>query len=113
MPISIQDGWLGRHNEAIETTVHFCCLEGVQNAAKHAGPAASATIRLSEADGHIGFSVEDDGVGFDPAEIVPGAGFTNLTDRMAAVGGTLHIDARPGHGARISGEIPVQRQSRE
>ena len=108
MPVGIRNGWLGRHPEAIETTVYFCCLEGLQNAAKHAGPGASATIRLSEADGWVSFSIEDDGAGFDPDDVERGAGLTNLTDRVAAVGGTLQIDAGPGRGTRITGEIPVQ-----
>jgi signal transduction histidine kinase len=109
MPVDIRDGWLGRHSEAVETTVYFCCLEGVQNAAKHAGPGAFATLRLSEADGRVGFSVEDDGAGFDPGDVEPGAGLTNLTDRVAAVGGTLQIDAGPGRGTRITGDMPIQR----
>lgn len=107
MPVGIRDGWLGRHSEAVETTVYFCCLEGLQNAAKHAGHGASATIRLSEADGWVSFSVEDDGAGFDPDDVERGAGLTNLTDRVAAVGGTLRIDAGPGRGTHIRGEIPI------
>jgi signal transduction histidine kinase len=107
MPVEIRDGWLGRHSEAVETTVYFCCLEGLQNAAKHAGPGASATIHLSEAGGCVSFSVEDDGAGFDPDDVDRGAVLTNLTDRVAAVGGTLQIDAGPGRGTRITGEIPV------
>ena len=109
MPVGIRGGWLGRHSEAVETTVYFCCLEGLQNAAKHAGPGASATIRLSEADGRVSFSVEDDGAGFDPGDVERGAGLTNLTDRVAAIGGILQIDAAPGRGTRISGEIPIHR----
>lgn len=109
IPVGIRDGWRGRHSEAVETTVYYCCLEGVQNAAKHAGPGAVATIRLSEAEGRVSFSVEDDGAGFDPGDVEPGAGLTNLTDRVAAVGGILHIDGEPGRGARITGEIPIQR----
>ena len=106
MPVGIRDGWLGRHSEAVETTVYFCCLEGLQNAAKHAGHGASATIRLSEADGWVSFSVEDDGAGFDPDDVERGAGLTNLTDRVTAVGGTLQIDGGPGRGTHIRGEIP-------
>jgi hypothetical protein len=64
---------------------------------------------VSEADGRVSFSVEDDGAGFDPGDVEPGAGLTNLTDRVAAVGGTLQIDGGPGRGARITGEIPIQR----
>ena len=59
--------------------------------------------------GSVSFSVEDDGAGFDPATVARGAGLTNLADRVAAVGGTLAIDARPGRGTRIRGEIPAPR----
>ena len=52
------------------------------------------------------FSVEDDGIGFDPATARSGAGLTNLGDRVAAVGGGLHIDSRPGEGTRITAELP-------
>ena len=68
-------------------------------------PGASATIRLAETDDHVSFDVEDDGAGFDPDAIERGAGLTNRVDRMAAVGGTLQIDARPGRGTRLTGEI--------
>ena len=67
-------------------------------------PGASATIRLAETDDHVSFDVEADGAGFDPDAIERGAGLTNRVDRMAAVGGTLQIDARPGRGTRITGE---------
>jgi signal transduction histidine kinase len=108
MPVHIRGAWRSRHSQAVETAVYFCCLECLQNAAKHAGPGASATIRLDESDGHVGFSVEDDGVGFDPRAVARGAGLTNLANRVAAVGGTLEIDAGSGHGTRITGEIPAR-----
>ena len=34
-------------------------------------------------------------------------GLTNLADRLADVGGTLNIDANPGHGTHVRGRIPV------
>ncbi len=107
IPVDIRDDGLGRHSEALETTLYFCCLECLQNAAKHAGPGASVTIRLSEDSGRIRFCVEDDGAGFDSAAVERGAGLSNLADRLAAVGGTLRIDARPGHGTRITGDLPT------
>jgi signal transduction histidine kinase len=36
-----------------------------------------------------------------------GDGLTNLADRVAALGGTLEIDAGPGRGTRITGTSPV------
>jgi signal transduction histidine kinase len=102
----IHDGWSRRHAEDLEATVYFCCLECLQNAAKHGGPSVSATVRLSERPGRVGFLVEDDGPGFDPSAVPEGSGLTNLRDRVSAVGGTLEIDSAPGRGTRVSGELP-------
>jgi signal transduction histidine kinase len=107
MPIRIRDEWRGRGTEAIETTVCFCCLECLQNAAKHAGRQASATVRLFEDDRHVSFSVEDDGTGFDLGTVERGNGLTNLADRVAAVGGTLTIDSANGQGTRVTANIPI------
>ncbi len=80
MTVSVQDAGIGRHPEAVEMTIYFCCLECLQNAAKHAGAGAAVTIRLSEADGHVRFCVDDDGAGFDPGAVERGAGLTNLAE---------------------------------
>jgi signal transduction histidine kinase len=34
-------------------------------------------------------------------------GLVNLADRLAGVGGTLHIDANSGVGTRVHGHIPI------
>jgi signal transduction histidine kinase len=106
-PVRIRDAGVARHSEAIEMTVYFCCLEGLQNAAKHAGPGATVTIALSEAEGRVCFCVDDDGAGFDPGTVERGAGLTNLGDRVAAVGGTLRIETAPGCGTHVTGRIPI------
>ena len=107
IPVTVLDAGIGRHAEATEMTVYFCCLECLQNAAKHAGPGAAVTIRLSETDSRVCFSVDDDGAGFDPGAVERGAGLTNLADRVAAVGGILEIDAGPGRGTHITGSVPA------
>ena len=98
---------LPRQYEPVETAIYFCCLECLQNAAKHAGADPQVIITLEQEDGRVCFSVEDDGAGFDPAAVPPGAGLTNLADRLAPVGGTLRIDSRPGRGTRIEGDLPA------
>jgi signal transduction histidine kinase len=104
--VMIRDGGVGRHSDALETTAYFCCLECLQNVGKHAGAEATVTISLGERDGHVTFCVADDGPGFDPAAVDGGAGLQNLADRVAAIGGTLRIDTRLGHGTRITGILP-------
>jgi signal transduction histidine kinase len=106
MPVWVIDEGLGRRSASIESTLYFCCLEAVQNAAKHAGPGASASVRLGACDVGVWFAVEDDGVGFDPAA-APGVGLTGLRERIAAMGGTLDIDSEPGGGTRVAGHFPA------
>jgi signal transduction histidine kinase len=105
MKVTVSDD-LGRQSEAVETAIYFCCLECLQNAAKHAGPGAHVEVRLRRVEDRAQFSVEDDGLGFEPAGTARGAGLTNLSNRVAAVGGTLRIDSSPGHGTRITGDLP-------
>jgi signal transduction histidine kinase len=107
LPVAVEDRGIGRHPPQVESTVYFCCVEAVQNAAKHAGPDASVQIRLERADGHVGFAVEDDGRGFDRRSAPMGHGLENIADRLATAGGTLEIDTSPGAGTRIAGRVPL------
>jgi signal transduction histidine kinase len=108
LPVSVRDHGVARQSEALETTIYFCCVECLQNAAKHAGADASVSIALDERDGDVVFAVEDDGAGFDFASVHRGAGLTNLADRIDAAGGTLTIESRPGRGTRITGRLPAR-----
>jgi signal transduction histidine kinase len=100
-----RDG-VGRYPQSIESAVYFCCLEALQNAAKHAPGATGVTIDLHE-DGGLRFEVTDDGEGFDVRASAKGTGLTNMRDRLEAVGGTLVIRSEPGQGSVISGSIPL------
>jgi signal transduction histidine kinase len=90
----------------VEIGAYFCCLEALQNAAKHA-PAASVTVSLDLADGSLTFSVTDDGPGFDPTTPAEGTGLLGMADRVGALGGTLAIRSTPGGGTVVEGSIPV------
>ena len=107
IPISVTDEGLRRHSSAVELAVYFCCLEALQNVAKHAGPGASASVWLFDAAGELQFRVEDDGQGFEAARVESGMGLSNLADRLSAVGGSVRIDSSTGSGTRILGQIPV------
>jgi signal transduction histidine kinase len=38
----------------------------------------------------------------------PGAGLTNMRDRLAAVGGAVEIRSAPGCGTVVSGSVPLE-----
>ncbi len=106
LPASIDADGVERHAPEIEAAIYFCCLEALQNAAKHAGPGASARVRIWEAAGGLLFEVCDDGAGFDTNRHADGIGLTNMRDRLGAVGGTLRVESN-GSGTRIHGVVPV------
>ena len=102
---------VGRYDPEIETTVYYACIEALQNAAKHATGATGVWISLSDT-GNLRFEVQDDGAGFAVASHSPGAGLTNLRDRLAAVGGVVTVESEIGVGTRVAGMVPVRRNGR-
>jgi signal transduction histidine kinase len=105
LPTTVRAEGLGRYGADIETTVYFACSEALQNAVKHGGDATAVTISVWQDDG-LHFEVRDDGVGFDLPTTPYGTGLSNLSDRLAAVGGTITIRSAPGHGTVLAGTIP-------
>lgn len=98
---------IGRCEPGIERAVYFCCLEALQNAAKHGGPEASARLSLHRAGEVLGFGVEDDGQASTVGSGRPsgGQGLVNMRERIAAVGGHLTIERRPEGGYRVAGSV--------
>lgn len=111
LAVDVRVDGVGRHAAAIEAAVYFCCLEALQNAAKHA-PGSSVTVRLVEHHGDDGppllsFEVSDNGPGLGGGGATGGQGLQNMADRLGAVGGSVSWDDNPGGGARVRGLVPL------
>ena len=106
LPTTVLARGVRRHSREIESAAYFCCLEALQNSAKHAHGAKAVVIELRDSDS-LRLEVRDDGAGFDPGDVTGGVGFTSMRDRLAAVGGDLAITSRPGHGTRVTASIPI------
>jgi signal transduction histidine kinase len=106
IPVRIVAGDIGRSTPEVETPLYLCCLESVQNAAKHAGSDAVVMVVFCCEGSELAFSVHDTGRGFDPAVTPPGTGLTGLRDRIETIGGRVKITAAPGHGTTVAGVIP-------
>jgi signal transduction histidine kinase len=106
LPTSVLAAGVGRYAREIETAAYFCCLEALQNAAKHAHGATTAVVDISD-NGVLHLEIRDDGTGYDPDGVAEGVGLTSMRDRLAAVGGTLKIRSSPGRGTRVSADIPL------
>jgi signal transduction histidine kinase len=106
LPTTVLAAGIQRYSREIESAAYFCCLEALQNVAKHAKGASGAVIELSD-NGSLRFEVRDDGTGFDSTKVAGGVGFTSMRDRLGAVGGELAIKSSPGRGTRVSASIPL------
>ena len=79
--------------------------EALANVVKHAR-ATSAAVTLVR-DATVRLTVEDDGVGFGAPVEAFAYGLAGMRERVAALGGVLHLDNRPAGGARVVAELPV------
>ena len=93
----------GRYPAPIEATAYFVVCEALANVAKHA-PGATAQVAIRQPAGRIVVEITDDGPG--GARPGAGSGLRGLADRVASVGGTLHVESAVGGGTRLRAEIP-------
>jgi signal transduction histidine kinase len=61
-------------------------------------------VRVERVDGHLIVEVSDDGVG--GASGGNGSGIRGLSDRVAALSGTLEVSSPPGRGTRLRADLP-------
>jgi signal transduction histidine kinase len=96
-----------RLNGSADGDVFRIAQEAVNNALHHAR-ASRIDVGLDARNGTLVLTVDDDGVGFDPAAPALRArrlGLTSMEERARALGGALRIDSRPGEGTRVRLEV--------
>ena len=106
LPVDVDADGVGRYPQEVESAVYFSVLEALQNVAKYA-EASRAQVRLRATDGVLSFEVADDGRGFDSEAARTGTGLQGVADRLAALGGEVDIESRPGEGTTMSGRVPA------
>ena len=81
----------------------WCLREAVTNVVKHSG-AQHCEVRLARVDGTATLDVSDDGRG--TTSLDGGAGLSGMRERVALVGGTLHLGSENGGGLRVHVSVP-------
>jgi len=110
VPLSVRfeadDELAGAHlDPELEAALYFIALEGLANAQKHA-PGSAVAVRLSYVNDRVELAVADDGPGFEGADPA-GTGLQNMTDRMAAIGGSFEVQSTTGLGTVVRASAPV------
>jgi len=91
--------------ETTEHAVYRIVLEIVTNILKHA-EASSATVTISQENGHISITGKDDGRGFDTTVPRQGSGISNIRNRAVSLGGTFDIVSEMGKGTEVRVMVP-------
>jgi signal transduction histidine kinase len=89
-----------------ETAVYRIVQEALTNVIKHA-QAETVSVVLTRKGDRVVAVIEDDGLGFDPADTRDERlGLLGMRERIALVDGQLSVESRPGEGTTIAVEVP-------
>ncbi len=95
----------------LDHTVALNCYriiqELLQNSLKHA-QATEILVQLTQNGDDIAILVEDNGIGFDPADVVKGMGTDNLRQRVQFIHGEMSIQTAKGQGVSTLITVPVK-----
>lgn len=97
----------------LATTLYRIAQEAMTNIVRHAD-ATAATIELTRRNQHVCLRIEDDGCGFDAAQIPAQAvrlqhlGLLGIRERAELVGGTVRLLSQPGHGTCLEVTLPLE-----
>src|SRR5580704_343937 len=89
----------------VQLVIFRLVQEALTNTMKHAGPGASAAVRLRLAPGEVRVDVEDDGAGGAGVPRAPGGGLTGMAERVSAFGGELSCGPRQPRGWRVTARL--------
>ncbi|WP_224999029.1 PAS domain S-box protein [Cesiribacter sp. SM1] len=99
-----------RFSQELEIAAFRIVQEATGNAVKYAD-AANISVQLIKQDEYLLIMVEDDGVGFSPAEkmkrLEKGFGLLNMQYRAETLNGKFLIESNPGSGCLVNVILPI------
>lgn len=97
----------------VETALFRVLQEAISNVARHA-LARNVRLALGRDNTHVEIAIEDDGIGFDLAELAlspdsaRGLGLLGMRERVELLGGAFDVDTAPGYGTRLRIHVPLE-----
>ncbi|MBN1548291.1 MAG: PAS domain S-box protein [Syntrophaceae bacterium] len=97
--------------KGISLSLYRITQEGLSNISKHAC-ANRISVSLKGTGHDVLLSVQDDGIGFDPAEVreKPGLGFSSMRERTRLMHGEFSVSSQPERGTVIKVKVPLTRK---
>jgi signal transduction histidine kinase len=92
----------------VDRVAYRIAQESLTNVMRHAGPGATARVRVWQEDATLVVEVVDTGTGTTGYGIPEGHGVHGMRERAEALGGTLDAGPVPGGGFAVRARLPVQ-----
>ncbi|MCU0597367.1 MAG: histidine kinase [Desulfobacterota bacterium] len=92
--------------EALKIVIFRISQEALNNAAKHSD-ASRVQLYLQKAQDRVELTLQDNGQGFRPDEIVKGFGLSTMRERAELSGGTFSLESTQGGGTIIRASWPL------
>ncbi|MCL5960627.1 MAG: GAF domain-containing protein, partial [Chloroflexi bacterium] len=101
VPVSVEIEGECQAAPEVQVALYRIAQEALNNVAKHAA-ANRASVSLRCQPGRVELCVRDDGKGVDLSGVAPGhLGLDIMNERAEAIGATLSLTSRPGHGTQV------------
>jgi signal transduction histidine kinase len=91
----------------VELAAYRIVQESLTNVLKHAGPTATAAVRVRLTRGRVLLEIADTGDGPPSGTADEGSGIGGMRARVQELGGSLDVVARPGGGVQVTASLPA------
>ncbi|HEX8172479.1 MAG TPA: ATP-binding protein [Thermoanaerobaculia bacterium] len=100
--------WDEALDDDLATAIYRIVQEALTNIARHAG-ATRVSVTLDVRDERVCLSVQDDGRGIEPGDLLRATsiGLLGLRERASAFGGEVEITGTPGEGTTVLVRLPL------
>jgi signal transduction histidine kinase len=89
-----------------QSAIYRIVQEALSNAVKHS-QAQHVTLTVEQLSDRLQITVQDDGLGFDPAAVSEGFGLTGMRERALLLGGELSVTSADGGPTRVTAALPA------
>jgi signal transduction histidine kinase len=106
LAVELELGSVERLSRDTESAIYRIVQEALSNVFKHAR-ASRVTLAVKLVAGRVEIAVEDDGCGFDTAQVPEGFGLTGMRERALLEGGRLSVTSVDGGPTCVAAVLPV------
>jgi signal transduction histidine kinase len=98
--------------DEVDLAAYRIVQEALTNVLRHAGPGATARVRVREQRGSLLVEVADTGRGPSADGLAEGSGIAGMRHRAERLGGSVEVTARPGLGVQVTAWLPLAPDTR-